>query len=167
MASSNSASINNLNIGVFNNEENWNKYYELIRNQEVLCKKISLLRAKHYNRKEDKLRKMLMVVENNMIDNYENWSINYDNYLQQHELFYDEKFKENTKRKKGRYSQLKFSEKADKRLIKSWVKQDVGIELYVSNKTFKSDLVSDYKQGNLKNFRKSSRQQFRQQISKM
>jgi hypothetical protein len=167
MASSNSASINNLNIGGFDDDYNCNEYRDLCRNQEVLCGKIGLLRAKKYSRKEDKLMKILRVVENEINDNYEKWSINRDNYLHQHEEFYDEKFKENTKRKKGKFTKLKFSEKADNRLIKSWVKQDVGIELYVSNKTFKNDLVSDYKQGNLKNFRKSSRQQVRQQISKM
>ena len=162
MASSNSASIFNLNNGAHATSVDYCDYlyYKLIDLGHKLklddSVGVNYLLSKKYKKQEEEIK-----------NNLDRFDFYLNSYSTQHEEFYDEKFKENTKRKKGRYSQLKFSEKADKRLNVSWVKQDIGCDLYVSNKTHKNEIMPDYKKGNVKNFRKNSRQQSRLQTSRM
>ncbi len=162
MSSSNSASIFNLINGVYTNLTD--DYYKLQQKYNEIWYKLN---DDDKEKCEDNLLKTFRKNEKELKIMINMWNIHEELYLNQHEEFYDEKFKEDTQRKKGRYSQLKFSKKADKRLNVSWVKQDIGNDLYVSNKTFKNDLLAHHKQGNVKNFRKNSRQQVRHQTSRI
>ena len=211
--SSNSASINNMNNGVFN--DSCPEYIELENKRDLLelkldfkeyqddiimemCEDLREIRklmedeeisddehSRLWYQKWDMndryklyikscIKPCMSVLYKELIETKEKmeiirkiWDNNIDKYSLQHEGFYDEKFKENTKRTKGKFTKLKFSEKVDKRMCKSWVKQDVGVELFVSKKTLKSELIPDYKQNKIKNFRKSSRCHLRQQTCKM
>ena len=87
-----------------------------------------------------------------------------DNYAKNLETLYDEKFKENTKRQKGKYSQLKYLEKKVNRMHISWKKEDSSNNISKTGKKYKCDTLPDFKQNKIQNIRKSSRQNSRQKV---
>jgi hypothetical protein len=162
MSSSNLASINNLHCGI---NDSCPEIHDLCYKKDNLEEYMRLVKfTKYENVSNDTLLKN---IEEKLIIARKIWYKKLDTYEEIHEEFYDEKFKENTRRRKGKNNQLKFLEKAEHRLVKLWEKEKIGADLYVSKKTHKSELLPDYKQNNYKNYRKLSRQQVRQQASKV
>ena len=153
MSASNFASIINLNSGDFNDHRNLYEYSESINRQELLEEKLyqSHIDLEYYNSiNNNKIyNRLIRSLAKREKETSEAWEILADSskkYTVKHEEFYDEKFKENTKRQKGKQPQVKYLEKKMFRMNISWEKEDVQDGISKSKRMNKIDWLPLHKQ---------------------
>jgi len=82
------------------------------------------------------------------------------------EWMYDIKCKENTKKQKGKSAQREYLKKKLFKLKTEWKNENIIDGIKISSRKHKSNWLPEYKQDNVKNYRKSSFQKLKQFISK-
>jgi len=164
MSASNFASIINLNIEMFNEEQILYEYSESINRQGLLEEKIheAHIDLEYYNSTNNNkiYNGLIRSLVKREKETSEAWKILVDcskKNMTKHEEFYDEKFKENTKRQKGKQQQVKYLEKKMFRMNISWEKEDVQDGISKSKRLNKIDWLPLHKQRRTNNRKGSTR----------